>query len=254
MHVDRIVGIALVGFLVLLVAAIAWARGRSRRALAAQEAFIRAYAFPSELRRRINHQHPDWTFAQIDRVLDGLRQYFLACLRAQLGRPLARSLGMPSRAVDDAWHAFIVMTRDYADFCKRAFGRYLHHTPEAQMQVPMRDALANTLHFSRGGAPAAGLLAAGAAAGAGMPLLFMLDRELGLADGHLYAADDISQLERHRRMLLASHDGGVDVSGAGHSGSASCDAGSSGSSCDAGGGSSCGGGGGGCGGGGCGSS
>ena len=252
MHVDRIVGIALAGFLVVLVMAILWARRRSRRVLAAQEAFIRAYSFPAELRRRINQHHPGWTFAQIDRVLDGLREYFLACLRAQFGRPLSGSLAMPSRAVDEAWHAFIVMTRDYAQFCRHEFGRYLHHTPEAQMQVPMRDALANTLHFSRGGAPAAGLLAAGAAAGAGVPLLFMLDRELGLADGHLYADDDISQLERHRRMLLASHDGGVDVSGAGHSGSASCDAGSSGSSCDAGGGASCGGGG--CGSGGCGGS
>ena len=36
---------------------------------------------------------------------------------------------MPSKAVDEAWHEMILMTREYTEFCERAFGRYLHHTP-----------------------------------------------------------------------------------------------------------------------------
>jgi hypothetical protein len=35
----------------------------------------------------------------------------------------------PSELVDAGWHAFILHTRDYADFCHRVAGRYLHHVP-----------------------------------------------------------------------------------------------------------------------------
>ncbi|SDX59868.1 hypothetical protein SAMN05661080_00517 [Modestobacter sp. DSM 44400] len=35
----------------------------------------------------------------------------------------------PSRAVDTAWHTFILFTRDYADFCAATFGRFIHHQP-----------------------------------------------------------------------------------------------------------------------------
>lgn len=225
MEAKFFVAVGVLGSIIAIVTAMALARRRARRLRASRLAFIRDYAFPSELRRRINQQHPEWTFAQIDRVLDGLREYFTACLHAQSGRALAKSLGMPSRAVDDAWHAFIVMTRDYEAFCRSAFGRYLHHTPEAQMKVPMQDALANTLHFVRGGRAAPGAALAGAvAAGAAIPLLFALDRELGLANGHLYGDQDIADLEQHRRALLASQagsdgaggDSGGDASHGGH--------------------------------------
>jgi len=35
----------------------------------------------------------------------------------------------PPRPVDAAWHAFVLHTRDYADYCQREFGRFLHHRP-----------------------------------------------------------------------------------------------------------------------------
>jgi hypothetical protein len=37
----------------------------------------------------------------------------------------------PSQPVDAAWHAFILHTRDYADYCAERFGSYLHHEPGA---------------------------------------------------------------------------------------------------------------------------
>ena len=40
---------------------------------------------------------------------------------------------MPSRVVDDLWHEFILYTRDYEQFCKRAFGHFMHHTPAVAM-------------------------------------------------------------------------------------------------------------------------
>lgn len=35
----------------------------------------------------------------------------------------------PTRQVDDAWHAFILRTADYADYCE-SLGRFIHHHPE----------------------------------------------------------------------------------------------------------------------------
>ncbi len=45
-------------------------------------------------------------------------------LCAAAGRPLT-----PSPRVDDAWHEFVLCTREYADFCQQHFGRFVHHDP-----------------------------------------------------------------------------------------------------------------------------
>lgn len=36
----------------------------------------------------------------------------------------------PSKAVDVAWHTFILNTAEYAIFCQRVAGRFIHHEPE----------------------------------------------------------------------------------------------------------------------------
>jgi hypothetical protein len=36
---------------------------------------------------------------------------------------------VPSVPVDVAWHAFILHTRAYTEFCEGAYGAYLHHDP-----------------------------------------------------------------------------------------------------------------------------
>jgi hypothetical protein len=53
---------------------------------------------------------------------------------------------MPSRAVDEAWHEFILDSIAYTRFCEGAFGHYLHHTPVEAMGTPMGDALGETVH------------------------------------------------------------------------------------------------------------
>lgn len=37
---------------------------------------------------------------------------------------------MPSRAVDEAWHGFILCTARYSAFCDAAYGQFLHHHPD----------------------------------------------------------------------------------------------------------------------------
>jgi hypothetical protein len=35
----------------------------------------------------------------------------------------------PPARVDDAWHCFVLFTRDYAAYCQKRFGRFIHHEP-----------------------------------------------------------------------------------------------------------------------------
>jgi hypothetical protein len=60
-------------------------------------------------------------------VETGLRQW-LRCAGAALRDD--RVIGMPSHAVDEAWHGFILCTAAYARFCDAAYGPFLHHHPD----------------------------------------------------------------------------------------------------------------------------
>jgi hypothetical protein len=51
----------------------------------------------------------------------------LAFLKACALNPGA-GLG-PSPAVDVGWHTFILHTKEYAEFCERVAGRFIHHNP-----------------------------------------------------------------------------------------------------------------------------
>ncbi|WP_410654142.1 glycine-rich domain-containing protein [Amycolatopsis sp. lyj-112] len=58
-----------------------------------------------------------------ERVVDQSLAFLAACA-LNTGDPLA-----PSELVDIGWHTFILHTRDYAIFCDRIAGRFLHHVP-----------------------------------------------------------------------------------------------------------------------------
>lgn len=46
-----------------------------------------------------------------------------------------RVWNMYSLRVDEAWHQFILFTRQYIDFCQRFFGRYVPHNPSNAPKV-----------------------------------------------------------------------------------------------------------------------
>ncbi len=58
-----------------------------------------------------------------ERIVDQALAFLGACAREHT-EPLS-----PSEVVDLGWHAFLLHTRDYADFCDRIAGRFLHHVP-----------------------------------------------------------------------------------------------------------------------------
>jgi Uncharacterized conserved protein len=115
-----------------------------------------------------------------DLVLEALREYFHLC-RSGGGRARA----MPSQVVDVAWHEFILFTREYRQFCRRALGRFLHHTPAEAMVSPTQagEGIRRTwrLACQRAGLPPD--------AAATLPLLFAIDARLQIPDGFRYAPD-----------------------------------------------------------------
>ncbi|MEV7026099.1 hypothetical protein [Kitasatospora sp. NPDC093558] len=67
------------------------------------------------------------------RVVDQALAFLGACA-ANPGTRLS-----PSRLVDHGWHTFLMYTREYAGFCDRVAGRFLHHSPE-DGDVPVKGA------------------------------------------------------------------------------------------------------------------
>jgi hypothetical protein len=59
-------------------------------------------------------------------VMTGLRQWLRCCAAALRDGQL---IGMPSRAVDEAWHGLILCTVRYQSFCTKAYGQFMHHHP-----------------------------------------------------------------------------------------------------------------------------
>jgi len=108
------------------------------------------------------------------------RQWFRVAAR----HPRAK-LSMSSVLVDDLWRELARHTRDYATFCDAAFGRLLPHEPEPAMSAANATAdrttrLRHTLDLARqdeGCGPR------------GIPMLFRVDRHLGIDGGLGYVAD-----------------------------------------------------------------
>jgi hypothetical protein len=123
----KLVAFLVVAALLALIVAKIWQRlGRRRR-----EAFIENYPYRKFLDQRLAARRPELSSDQREQVFRGLRDYFHLCNTAG-----QRMVAMPSQVVDDAWHEFILFTRQYDQFCRNAFGRFLHHTPAEAMPSP----------------------------------------------------------------------------------------------------------------------
>lgn len=215
---------------------------RRQRALQ-REAWIRSFEFPQGLFAPLRERHADLSLKDCQLVAHALRQFFLAHLHS--GR---KYVSMPSQIADELWHEFILHTRNYEVFCRKAFGRFMHHTPAVTLGsarqsnaglrrcfwFACRDENINPRQPSR------------------LPLLFAIDAKLKVAGGYHYVAD-CSGISRDGATVIhcggefssSSYDGGTDGfsnTGSGSSSDAGGDAGGDGGGSD----------GGGCGGGGCG--
>jgi hypothetical protein len=85
----------------------------------------------------------DKASARIDALVQWLAS--LRMNRAREGRPFQMI-----ETVDFAWHAFILHTRAYAEFCERFFEGYLHHDPPLEYESDRTEYATYTLAALRG--------------------------------------------------------------------------------------------------------
>lgn len=139
---------------------------------------IDTYSWPPGLVAKLRRHYPNLSPEQIDRIGLGLKQFFRAYHRGAY-----RNVAMPSQAVDVLWHEFILYTKAYDDFCRKAFGRFLHHTPAAAL----RPADKNTNEgLRRVWWQACKEERIDPKAPSALPLLFALDAELEIPNGYRY--------------------------------------------------------------------
>ena len=110
-------------FLVIMVSGLAFVGLRAWE-MSLRRQFIRESRLPLILYTKLREVYPKLSRNDADLVLRGLRQFFIAHLRSE-----RKFVAMPSKLADEAWHAFILHTQAYQDWCQAAFGRLLHHTP-----------------------------------------------------------------------------------------------------------------------------
>jgi hypothetical protein len=142
--------------------------------------FIRGYRFPKGLIEKLQQRRSGLGAKDAQLVARALRQFFLAHLKS--GR---RFVSMPSQVADDLWHEFILYTRHYDAFCRKAFGRFLHHTPAVVLATDRRD----NSGLRRTWWQCCRDENIDPRAPTRLPLLFALDAKLGIADGFRYAPD-----------------------------------------------------------------
>ncbi len=154
--------------------------GRSQEVILSQQIAIDNYRFPPSVAGKVAEVYPHLSSLQVESVLNGLRQFFHMCREA--GPVL---VAMPSQVVDVAWHEFILSTRAYEEFCRNAFGRFLHHTPaEAMKQTgkgPEGIKRAWRLACEREGINPKNP--------GRLPLVFSLDADLNIPNGFKYSLD-----------------------------------------------------------------
>lgn len=140
-------------------------------------AFIDDFTFHPAVMNKFREVRPDLTPEQEELIFAALKDYFHLCNLA--GR---RMVAMPSQVVDDAWHAFILFTRGYQQFCHRAFGRFLHHTPAEAMSSPT---LAGE-GIKRAWRLACAHDGINPRSPSRLPLLFSIDADLNIENGFYY--------------------------------------------------------------------
>lgn len=88
--------------------------------------------------RRFQKEHPERAdraqeiFADLMRFFWGTKKHLVDRTAAPSDEALDFFFIMDDdmREIDQMWHVFLLYTRDYAAFCEKYFGEYLHHQPD----------------------------------------------------------------------------------------------------------------------------
>lgn len=218
----------IVGVIGLSVALKVWTHASELR----RAEFIRTYRWPRGLIGKLMKEH-NLSRKDAALVARGLRQFFVAYLMGKKKR-----VSMPSQIVDDLWHEFILYTREYDAFCRRAFGQFLHHSPATGLTDETTNANEGLRRVWRYSCVYESIDPRNPTR---LPLLFALDAKLGIANGFHYSTDceQFRQLGVPNRYCASDFNAGSGCSGgcSGGDGGHGCsgDGGSCGSGCGGGG-------------------
>jgi hypothetical protein len=172
-----IIGIGILAVFLAIFAAKLWLSLKDYK----RAEYINAFPWPQGLLQKLEAQHPSFTRKESALVGNGLRQFFLAYLKS--GR---QYVAMPSQVADDLWHEFILYTRAYEEFCEKAFGGFLHHTPAVVLSP---DAKRSNEGLRRVWWQCCKIENIDAVNPTRLPLLFALDTKLKIPNGYVYAPD-----------------------------------------------------------------
>jgi hypothetical protein len=183
------------------VASVLWKPVREAR----RAAFINDYRWPEGLLEKLEERH-GFTRKQSALVATGLRHFFLAYLKS--GR---RYVAMPSQVADDLWHEFILYTREYQEFCNKAFGEMLHHRPAVVLKSGRER---DNEGLRRVWWQCCKMDAIDPRKPTRLPLLFALDTKLNIPNGFVYRPDsEPTQQQRRRESSTVSTGCGGGCSG-----------------------------------------
>lgn len=155
---------------------------RTRRNKQRKQGFIRYFQFPSVIKKNMFKQYPHLSENDYTKVIEGLHTYFWICNMANL-----KFVAMPSKIVDVAWHEFILNTHEYASFCNKAFGKFLHHSPAESLQSPNL----NVTGMKRAWYFSCKIEGINTKYPSTLPLLFSIDSLLNISDGFIYSLEQL---------------------------------------------------------------
>jgi hypothetical protein len=93
---------------------------------------VLAYRHPGVIRRygREHHAAP----AEAEEVFREMLKFLYLSAQAATEDPqgLGCVVSTEVETIDWMWHTFLLFTMDYADFCERHFGYFLHHVPSEE--------------------------------------------------------------------------------------------------------------------------
>lgn len=84
---------------------------------------------PPKVFYKFRQRFKDLTVYQVEYAAKGFLSFLSVCKAFP-----NMNIPMPSETVDEIWHEFILHTKDYALFCDKHLGKFLHHTPNQNIE------------------------------------------------------------------------------------------------------------------------
>jgi hypothetical protein len=103
---------------------------------------VLAYRHPGVVRRYLKEHNA--TPAEAEELFREMLKWLYLCSRGMTAQPEVVTCVMypEIEKIDWMWHTFLLFTWDYAEFCERYFGFFLHHVPvEDEQEAPVEEEL-----------------------------------------------------------------------------------------------------------------